>query len=279
MLYSTTTSSNSSGMHVIFLVRVSIHFVEAAHFYHVCTYDLQADGTLQLPPRLRKEMQAILDDMQSTIADELDKVSLERLADINPDLLENIKKTAQDVLSSGRPSTARSQMIMETRSSEWIERSNEWNKLSLDNDSHSDVIAKLQHYCVLSSPETTYTQSDAIQMQSVLAAASVTASLLTKALQRLKDQEENKENITRTRKAVRHFSSIDKSLFTNEGVKKKDETVIGSLYEIGLPFVSTADGKRFATQTELSNHLDLLFKKKYVYLSIVRYVSCFSWLL
>lgn len=228
-------------------------------------YVLQADGTLQLPKPLRKEMQAILDDMQSTVADELDKVSLERLADINPDLLENIKTTAQDVLSSGRPSAARSQMIMETRSPEWIAHSNEWSKLSLD-DSHG-VIAKLQHYCVLSSsPETTYTQSDAIQMQSVLAAASVTASLLTNALQRLKDQEEDKENVIRTRTAMRHFPSIDKSLFTNEGVKKKDETVIGSLYEIGLPFVSTADGKRFATQTELSNHLDLLFKKQYVYI-------------
>jgi pre-mRNA cleavage complex 2 protein Pcf11 len=215
-------------------------------------------------------MQAILDDMQSTVADELDKVSLERLADINPDLLEKIKMTAQDVLSSGgRPSAApRSQTIVETRSPEWIARSNEWNKLSLDDNSQDDVIAKLQNYHVqLLSPETTtYTQSDAIQMQSVLAAASVTASLLTNALQRLKDQEENKENSIRTRTAMRHFSSIDKSLFTNEDVKTKDETVIGSLYEIGLPFVSTADGKRFATQTELSNHLDLLFKKKYVYI-------------
>jgi pre-mRNA cleavage complex 2 protein Pcf11 len=209
-------------------------------------------------------MQDILDDMQSTVADELDKVSLERLADINPDLLENIKTMAQDVLSSGRPSAARSQMIMETRSAEWIARSSEWNKLSLDNS--RDVIAKLQHYSEVSSPETTYTQSDAIQMQSVLAAASVTASLLTNALQRLKDQEESKGNTVRTRTAMRHFLSIDKSLFTNEGVKTKDETVIGSLYEIGLPFVSTADGKRFATQTELSNHLDLLFKKKYVYI-------------
>jgi pre-mRNA cleavage complex 2 protein Pcf11 len=219
-------------------------------------------------------MQAILDDMQSTVADELDKVSLERLADINPDLLENIKKTAQDVLSSGQSgATGRTSSqiptIVETRSPEWIARSEEWSNVSL-HTSH-DLIAKLQTYVQSSSsspssPETTYTQTDAIQMQSVLAAASTTASLLTNALQRLKEQEENKENISRPRKTMRpHSVQIDKSLFTNEGVKINDETVIGSLYQVGLPFMSTADGKRFATQTELSKHLDFLFKKKYVH--------------
>jgi len=111
------------------------------------------------------------------------------------------------------------------------------------------------------SSEITYTQADAIQMTNVLAASSVTASLLTNALQQLKEQDDEKENNV-PRPTVRHFLSIDKALFTNDGVKKKDETVIGSLYEGGLPFVSSADGKRFATQTELSNHLDYLFKKR-----------------
>jgi pre-mRNA cleavage complex 2 protein Pcf11 len=127
------------------------------------------------------------------------------------------------------------------------------------------VIAKLQSYVsVDTSDETTYTQADAIQMTNVLAASSVTASLLTTALQELQ-QEEEKENVPAQRPAVRHFLSIDKSLFTNEGVKQKDETVIELLYEGGLPFVSSADGKRFATQTELSNHLDYLFKKRCVW--------------
>jgi pre-mRNA cleavage complex 2 protein Pcf11 len=180
--------------------------------------------------------------------------------------LENIKKTAQDVLSSGQSATGTSSRIptiVETRSPEWMARSKEWGKVSLDN-SH-DLIAKLQNYVQSLSLESTYTQTDAVQMQCVLAAASTTASLLTNALQRLKEQEGNKERTSRPRKTMRHSVKIGKTLFTNEGVKTKDETVIGSLYQVGLPFVSTADGKRFATQTELSKHLDFLFKKKYVH--------------
>ena len=211
---------------------------------------------------------------------ELDKVSLERLADINPDLLAEIKRTAEDMLSSGQSATAsgatnQSQtpatapsFLVETRSPEWIARSNEWKKLKTNPvDGARDLIAKLREYVTTgASPETTYTQLDAIQMTNVLASASVTASLLTNALQQLKDQDDEKENsVSNARPMVRHFLSIDKTFFTNDGVKKKDETVIESLYEGGLPFVSSADGKRFATQTELSNHLDYLFKKRFVY--------------
>jgi len=225
-------------------------------------------------------MQAVLDDMQSTVTDELDKVSLERLADIDPNLLAEIKRTAQDILSSGQSaigiaassgggnnqsqsSATAPSFLVETRSSEWIAQASEWKKLKTNPvDESQDVIAKLQQYVAAdASTETTFTQADAIQMTNVLAASSVTASLLTTALQQLKEQDDDKENITNARPMVRHFLSIDKALFTNDGVKKKDETVIGSLYEGGLPFVSSADGKRFATQTELSNHLDYLFKK------------------
>jgi pre-mRNA cleavage complex 2 protein Pcf11 len=225
-------------------------------------------------------MQAVLDDMQSTVTNELDKVSLERLADINPDLLDEIRKTAQDMLNSGQSSSSGAypttvsnnsqqqlSFLVETRSPEWVARSADWKNLKKTNpvEESQDVIAKLQSYVsVDTSDETTYTQADAIQMTNVLAASSVTASLLTTALQELQ-QEEEKENVPAQRPAVRHFLSIDKSLFTNEGVKQKDETVIELLYEGGLPFVSSADGKRFATQTELSNHLDYLFKKRCVW--------------
>lgn len=221
-------------------------------------------------------MQAVLDDMQSTVTNELDKVSLERLADINPDLLAEIRKTAQDVLSSGQsgttsggdrqsqtPATAPS-FLVETRSPEWIASVNEWKKLKTNPvDESQDLLAKLQAFVTAdTSIDTTYTQADALKMTNVLASASVTASLLTTALKQLQEQDDEKENVAAVRPIVRHFLSIDKSLFTNDGVKKKDETVIGSLYEGGLPFVSSADGKRFATQTELSNHLDYLFKKR-----------------
>jgi pre-mRNA cleavage complex 2 protein Pcf11 len=58
--------------------------------------------------------------------------------------------------------------------------------------------------------------------------------------------------------------SLDKSQFTNDGVKKKNDTVIASLYNVGLPFVSSSDGRRFGSQFELSSHLDSLFKRRYV---------------
>jgi hypothetical protein len=54
---------------------------------------------------------------------------------------------------------------------------------------------------------------------------------------------------------------VDVKNFTNDGIKKKVPAVIGILYDVGLPFVSAADGRRFRTQLELSNHLDALFKR------------------
>ena len=42
------------------------------------------DGSLKLPSRLRAQMQILLDEVQADGVDELEKVSLERLADINP---------------------------------------------------------------------------------------------------------------------------------------------------------------------------------------------------
>ena len=59
-------------------------------------FSLQRDGTLLLPSRLRKEMENVLDDLQSDMSNELDKVSLERLADKNPKLLGDIKQAAED---------------------------------------------------------------------------------------------------------------------------------------------------------------------------------------
>eukprot|EP00586_Coscinodiscus_wailesii_P005104 CAMPEP_0172489450 /NCGR_PEP_ID=MMETSP1066-20121228/19462_1 /TAXON_ID=671091 /ORGANISM="Coscinodiscus wailesii, Strain CCMP2513" /LENGTH=194 /DNA_ID=CAMNT_0013257325 /DNA_START=27 /DNA_END=611 /DNA_ORIENTATION=+ len=55
--------------------------------------------------------------------------------------------------------------------------------------------------------------------------------------------------------------SVDTSLFTTEGVTKElNRWVVDMLYERGLPFVSSVDGRRFATEGELSQHLDKLFK-------------------
>lgn len=60
------------------------------------------------------------------------------------------------------------------------------------------------------------------------------------------------------------FSSmVDKSLFTTSKIMQlpHHKWVVGRLYEQGLPFVSTSDGRRFSTQLGLSQHLDALFKK------------------
>ena len=46
-------------------------------------------------------MQLLLDEVQSEGVDELDKVSLERLAEINPNLLADIKNAAEGILSEG----------------------------------------------------------------------------------------------------------------------------------------------------------------------------------
>ena len=61
----------------------------------------KADGSLDVSSELRKQMQLLLDEAQSEGVDELGKVSLERLAEINPDLLAEIKTAAQEIVASG----------------------------------------------------------------------------------------------------------------------------------------------------------------------------------
>ncbi|KAG7359602.1 RNA polymerase II-binding domain containing protein [Nitzschia inconspicua] len=250
------------------------------------------DGGLVLMPSLRNAMQTILDDLQSDEQDELNKVSLERLAAIDPDLLIKIKRTAEESLRNGtsnsidnsRSNSSTEQkkgkdelsFLVETRTPKTISRSQMWEKASLNymKESH-DIIASLNHLVLESSSiEKRYTQSEAIDMKGALATAAVTATLLTNAMQEMKDiadgskKKKSKTTLTggqsttgASQVSARSFFKIDKTLFTNDGLKKLNEAVVGLLYEIGLPFVSSADGQRFATQIELSQHLDTLFKK------------------
>lgn len=243
-------------------------------------------------PSLRNAMQAILDDLQSDEQDELNKVSLERLASIDPDLLIKIKRTAEDSLRSGTSNTGRVDgsssstdskktkdelsFLVESRTPETISRSQTWDKVSLNymKDSH-DIIASLNHLVRDSaSIDKRYTQNEAIEMTGALATAAVTATLLTNGLQELKDltdgskKKKSKTTLTggqagrgASQASARSFLKVDKGLFTNDGLKKLNEAFVGLLYEIGLPFVSSADGRRFTTQMELSQHLDTLFKK------------------
>jgi pre-mRNA cleavage complex 2 protein Pcf11 len=260
-------------------------------FFQCLVLSLQKDGGLVLMPSLRNAMQTILDDLQSDEEDELNKVSLERLAAIDPDLLIKIKRTAEDSLRNGTAETAGEgdasstteskktkdelSFLIETRTPETISRSQTWEKASLDymKDGH-DIIASLNNMVRESSSiDKRYTQHEAVEMTGALATAAVTATLLTNSLQDVKELVDSKKKKTKmtltggqnssgaSQASARSYFKIDKSLFTNDGVKKLNEAVVGLLYEIGLPFVSSADGRRFTTQMELSQHLDSLFKK------------------
>jgi pre-mRNA cleavage complex 2 protein Pcf11 len=243
----------------------------------------QNTGSLLLSTSLRRSMQGVLDEIQSGMENELEKVSLERLAEINPDLLENIKQAALSNMGNDGSNNKQDEsqthhlpvFFTETRSQEILDQSKAWGEVKWDHleETHA-LVTQLQHRVRHgASAEERYTQQEAIGMTQYLAAASATAGLLTEALERIKNQQDRKdhkslisfpgaENAVGSGSAVssRGFT-IDKSEFTNNGIKKKNASVIGLLYEVGLPFISSADGRRFATQLELSNHLDKLFKK------------------
>ncbi len=229
-------------------------------------------------------MNTLLDDLQSETTDELDKVSLDRLATLNPELLVRIKLTAEGCLRNGGTleedspnktiSSAEEKLsfLIDWRTPECIEHSMGWDKIKIDcmKESH-DLIAALRHVVMEGSKsDDTYTQKEAIDMTNTLGAAGAMATILTNVLERIRDEDKKSRKASAATgnqgsssvPGIRGFFTIDKRLFTNEGLKKKNMAIIGLLYEIGLPFVSLSDGRRFATQMELSNHLDLLFKKK-----------------
>lgn len=229
-------------------------------------------------------MQSILDEMQEGVENELEKVSLEKLADLNPELLATIKQTAEESMRSDTSPSAKESsahalpsFLVETRSQAVIERSKAWNDFKWNHDETKDIIVKLEnHVHEVSSSDALYTQHDALAMMQYLAAASATATVLRITLQRMNAQETTKPASQSLVSSQSTFSkatsgfTIDMSLFTNDGIKTKNETVIGLLYEIGLPFVSSTDGRRFASQLELSNHLDTLFKRNQLEKSIAR---------
>ena len=265
-----------------------------------------SDGTLKVKPALRKEMQLILDEMQQDVEDELEKVSLERLAELNPELIHNIQQTAQDILdnkNSTKSSTLKdgmttttttattnhstSSVFMEWRPPHVVERAAEWEKLMMGSSTHigttssnnsitipdqtSQLISKL-HTTIRNSTSSTQIYSshqEAIQQIQLLASVSVTASQLTTVLQKLKIQQNQHgqmpgvpANLYSTSVQTQfHRTHIDKSQFTTDGLKVKNESVIARLYDAGLPFVSSSDGRRFATQLLLSQHLDELFRQ------------------
>ncbi|GAX20175.1 hypothetical protein FisN_12Hh019 [Fistulifera solaris] len=238
------------------------------------------DGSLILSTVMRTEMQNILDELQNDVANELEKVSLERLADMNPDLLSNIKRAAEENMKGkagnlGGSHSDRNDSVpsffTETRPAEMLKRSAAWKDLKWDHLSQThEVVSKLQTIVrQKSTSDERYSQKDAMETIHFLAAASVTSSLLTEYLQEWKNQQDRKDH--KKRLSFPGASNlgmtgsgaflVEKKNFTNEGIRTKNPAIIGLLYEIGLPFFSSADGQRFRSEIELSNHLDALFKK------------------
>lgn len=203
-----------------------------------------------LASSLRKEMQNILDDMQNDISNELEKVSLERLAEINPDLLSKIKNAAQESL---RPEGS----LFSTEDST-AANPNDWSAVKLDVNGIANSLESLAKH----HHEDVYTQTEALQMIQYLAASQAFLTYMRNA------SESSTVTLEAPKASVKKSSNaskvVDASAFTNEGIKIRNDAVIALLYEIGLPYVSQADARRFRTQLELSHHLDALFRKKQV---------------
>jgi pre-mRNA cleavage complex 2 protein Pcf11 len=274
-------------------------------------------------------MEEILDQLQSDMENELDKVSLERLADLNPELLGNIKQTAEQTLkstagangksdsggassSAASPSSSLPAYYVETRSDDEIERSAAWRELKLKFPAEATgVSAKLREMVDREKSgwdgAKLYTQREATNWTRVLAGALATASLLQVASDRLVQQQESQKlsgggasgaaGRANPRGLYSQYGgnvggaggglgfTVNRSLFTNRGVMERNDTVIGILYEVGLPFVSSVDGRRFATQQELSSHLDSLFRRNQLEKAMARteergwFVAEFVWTL
>mmetsp|Transcript_13049 Transcript_13049/g.15311 ORF Transcript_13049/g.15311 Transcript_13049/m.15311 type:complete len:572 (+) Transcript_13049:16-1731(+) len=234
------------------------------------------DGSLQLSAKRRKQMQFVLDEMQNGDVQELNKVSLERLADINPDLLTEIKRVADEIiLSAGGNSTMGGggnsnedsnnresvpEILLEYRSPEVLERCAEWEKFSFDSiKSTNDTVSKLLNH-VTSETSKMQVSNDKCDVAKLLGSASATATRLSNMLERLTSLENSMDTIAFPEVHTK-FKTVDMSKFTTDGVKGKNDIAIACLYEVGLPCISSSDGRRFATQIELSKHLDELFRK------------------
>lgn len=228
-------------------------------------------------------MENVLADVQKDYA-ERDKVSLERIADIDPKLLGTIKETAQANLqlmsgstSSGKGASSKEdesripEFFTETRSPTVLEQSAAWNAHNMDIIKEGKEAKDAVTIQVERVYQGRYSQNEALEMTQIAATAKAVVSFLTQVVDMI--QEENATERSKSKILPGASSSgfrVDPALFTNDGIKQKNANVIGILYEVGLPFQSSADGRRFKTQVELSKHLDALFKRAQLEKSITR---------
>ena len=292
---------------------------------------------------LRNKMQDLLDEIHSDV-DELEKVSLERLAVINPELLKKIKTIAMGEMNDNQDSSSaipnkgatgnhensepsnqnetyhfphESSLFSSCVTKEHLKRSQDWIKMNGDmsnvKSKAGDLVNHFQQHVMLQSKtinDKNIPNDDSVTNPGLIAAASASANYISQMLQQLQfiqdgnnthhqnmsdypypvfakssgansDHTNSLGMLTNNKglpiKAYSYGNSnahallltlIDKSLFTTEDIAKKmkhhDRVVSMLLYEEGLPFLSTSDGRRFKTQLDLSNHLDALFRKRYV---------------
>jgi pre-mRNA cleavage complex 2 protein Pcf11 len=223
-------------------------------------FERNADGTLKIPISLRRQMQLLLDEVQSTGVDELDKVSLERLADINPDLLQQIKDAAmeeqkqqhQQQQQSSSSSTVsgggiKSSLVSTIHPTSSSSSSSDWSKLNLNHlEKSSSLIASLQRH-VRSANGITILSNQVDDTVHLYASVSASAQILTTMLQQFKDGTSNllhmndEDDDNKQSKRKRRYSIVKKENFTNDGVRKRNDAVISQLYEVGLPFVLPMD--------------------------------------
>jgi len=143
----------------------------------------------------------------------------------------------------------------------------DWSKLKLNHlEKAHDLIASLQRR-VRSANETVVIKSQLDNTTHLYAAVSASAHLLTGMLQQWKNTKDL-GSLERTNGSVnrrkRRYSLVRPDKFNNDGLKERNDAVIAQLYEVGLPFVCSADGRRFASQLDLSKHLDALFRKSQI---------------
>lgn len=198
-------------------------------------------------------MQSILDEMQEGTSNELDKVSLERLANIDANLFAKIKQAAVAEKSESRLPFANSQTANQM---------SDWSSANVDAE---EVVSSLRSI-VASMHEDLYERSDALQITELLAAANVAADWLDNTVSHVSAVSKQLDEQSKTKPMASGSAGllINPADFTNEGVKNRSLAVVALLYDGGLPYVSSADGRRFRTQLELSHHLDALFKKKQI---------------
>mmetsp|Transcript_12199 Transcript_12199/g.13904 ORF Transcript_12199/g.13904 Transcript_12199/m.13904 type:complete len:577 (-) Transcript_12199:45-1775(-) len=262
----------------------------------------QANATLKaVPLSLRAQMQTLLDEMQNE-KDELEKVSLERLAMINPTLLQEIQKLAKTTLDESQKKLATSSLsvkgvpvgdaplteettippwLIETRSAKELELEKSWQSamesMGIMKQAR-DSVQKLHHHMRTAALENHShdgeSKVDSLVSIGLYAAAGATAQHITVMLQSVQERHgqgctaetanKDKGAYGNYRLGEMYRQYVDSRNFTTEGLKGKNEDIVGILYDTGLPFRSISDGRRFATQLEHSKHLDEIFRKSQI---------------